>query len=222
MIKTKNIYIVISRTPSKFASVIRKAMKAEYNHASIALDEDLNQIYAFARYKKNIPAVAGLVLEHPSRFTLCKDDEVKIKIFKIPVTESEYDTIKNTIDKILVDKEYQYNLFSALTFPLSKGFETYKAYTCVEFVMNMLVIAGIKLDKPTWAYQPQELVEILEEYEVYTGRLLDYRNFEQNPEHEFFDDVKKRTIFKASAAVVGVLMYRYMTGVYRNNMRLLK
>ena len=53
--KQDYIYIVISRTPSKFAKLIRKTMGIEYNHASISLDEDLEEILVDA-------------IEHPSKY----------------------------------------------------------------------------------------------------------------------------------------------------------
>lgn len=210
------IYVVISKTPSKFAKVIRKTMGVEYNHASLALDENLRQIYAFARYKNQIPVAAGLVKEHPSRFTLCKDEDVKIKIFKVPVSYMQYADICRSIIEIMNDREYQYNLFSALTYPVFRGFETYKAYTCVEFVMNMLLEAGIELHKPTWSYQPQELVELLHEYEIYTGRLLDYRDFVQDPNHEFFKREKRFLAWKVTIIVLATLLYRDLCGFCSN------
>lgn len=210
------IYVMISKTPSKFARVIRKAMHIEYNHASLALDENLDEIYAFARYKNRVPVVAGLVRENAGRFTLCQHDDVKIKIFKVPVTQTQFIHIRQVINQILMDGEYHYNLFSALTFPILKGFQTYKAYTCIEFVMNMLVEAGIELEKPTWSYHPEELVAILGEYESYSGKLLEYREFEQDSEQEFFEKSKRITAWKATIAVLAILLYRNVSGFCYN------
>jgi hypothetical protein len=206
------IYIMLSRTPSKFAKVIRKAMQIEYNHASISLDEDLEFLYAFGRYKNCVPVVAGLVKEHASRFTLCKESDVQIKIYKLPVTQEQYEHVSGIIDQILADDEYQYNLFSALTFPVLKGFSTYKAYTCIEFVMYLLAEVGLELEKPVCSYHPQELEEILAGYEYYSGNLLEYREFEQNPEHEFFEKSKRITAWKATAVVLSILIYRNISG----------
>ena len=214
--KQDYIYIVISRTPSKFAKLIRKTMGIEYNHASISLDEDLEEIYAFARYQNHVPVVAGLVKENASRFTLCQYEDVKIKIYKVPVTEEQYLQSCQDIERIMQDEEYHYNLFSALTFPVFKGFETYKAYTCIEFVMNMLLEAGIELEKPTWSYHPEEIVNILGEYECYSGNLLEYREFEQDPESEFFEKPERIAAWKASAVIMGVLLYRNISGLCAN------
>lgn len=210
---TNYIYIMLSRTPSKFAKLIRRTMGIEYNHASVALDEDLNHLYAFGRYKNRVPVVAGLVKEHASRFTLCKESDVQIKLYKLPVTKEQYEQICNIIETILEDEEYQYNLFSALTFPVLKGFETYKAYTCIEFVMYLLAEVGMELEKPIYSYQPEELVYLLQEHECYSGNLLEYREFEQDPEHEFFERSKRTHAWKATAAVLVILLYRNLSGL---------
>ena len=89
----KFIYIVISRTPTKFGGLVRKCAKQQYNHASIALDEDLSHIYAFARSKHNSPLISGLVRESLDRFTLRKNARVPVIVFKIPVTQEQYDAI---------------------------------------------------------------------------------------------------------------------------------
>lgn len=212
----KHIYIVVSRTPSKFAKAIRKTMKVEYNHASIALDEDLEEIYAFARFQNNIPVAGGLVKENASRFTLCQEEDVKIKIFKIPVSEEQYQGVQHIIEEILNDEAYMYNLFSALTYPVLRGFETYKAYTCIEFVMVMLLQIGLELDKPACSYQPQDLVEMLKDYEHYTGGLLEYREFEQDPNSEFFEKTSMCKYMKVSSYVMGLLMFRLAMGIYTN------
>ena len=51
----KYIYVLLTRTPTKFGALIRKVAKQHYNHASIALDSKFNHIYAFARKKHNTP-----------------------------------------------------------------------------------------------------------------------------------------------------------------------
>lgn len=211
--KQNYIYVVISKTPSKFARVIRKTMHIEYNHASISLDDDLEEIYAFARYRNHAPVIAGLVKENASRFTLCQYEDVKIKIYKVPVSMEQFLHIRRIIEQILEDDEYHYNLFSALTFPIFRGFQTYKAYTCIEFVMNMLLEIGMDLEKPPCSYHPQEIVELLGEYEYYSGRLLDYREFEQDPELEFFEKPERIAAWKATVFIMCVLLYRNLSGL---------
>ena len=59
----KNIYIMISQTGTNCSKIFQLFTRAPYNHASIALDEDLNSLYSFARQNLYIPLIAGFVKE---------------------------------------------------------------------------------------------------------------------------------------------------------------
>jgi hypothetical protein len=62
------------------------------------------------------------------------------------VTRQQYLRGKSRILEIRHDGDgYLYNLFSVLLFPIMKGFETYKAYSCAEFVAHMLRTMDIEL-----------------------------------------------------------------------------
>ena len=97
----RNIYIIISKTPTKFGKLIRKLGHQKYNHASIALDDDLSHIYAFARKKHNAPLLGWLVRESLDRFTLRRDVSVPVIAFKIPVTDKQYEDIYNIVHEML-------------------------------------------------------------------------------------------------------------------------
>ena len=51
----KNIYIMISQTNTGCSRILKFFTRAPYNHASIALDENLNSLYSFARQNLYIP-----------------------------------------------------------------------------------------------------------------------------------------------------------------------
>ena len=126
---------MISQTNTRFARLVRKFGKTHYNHAAVALDEELEQLYAFARPKHKAVLLARLVKENVHRYTLGKEQTVNVVIFKIDVTMRQYLWVKNTIEQIYADKEYIYNLLSVLSYPVSRGFSTYKAFSCIEFAM---------------------------------------------------------------------------------------
>ncbi len=179
------IYVMLSQTNSGFGRLIRKVTGNTYNHASIAFDKKLKHLYSFGRLKNRVPVVAGFVREYPERFTLNKIDDVPVMIYRIPVTKQQYRTGISKLREISHDSEkYLYNLFSALTFPILKGFRTYKAYTCSEFVIHILNLMGVhmNIERPECKYTPEQLIEVLGEYDViYEGNLLDY--VEDQTEH---------------------------------------
>ena len=183
---TKYIYVIISSTYTNFARTIRTVGRVKYNHASISLDEGLHDIYGFGRQKHAALFTGKLVKENISRFTLDKVQNVDVSIFRIPVTEKQYDDISEFIKCVYEDREYMYNLFSVLTYPLTKGFSVYKAFTCIEFIMYLLTRIGMEFDKPLYAYKPDDLLELLGDDLFYQGNLLEYVN-EKKAVTNYFD-----------------------------------
>lgn len=172
------VYIMLSQTQTGFAKAIRRVTGDTYSHSSIAFDADLKHLYGFARYKSRVPVVAGLVREYPERFTLNKVDNVPVIIYRIPVTREQYMIGARRVRDVIRDPErYLYNLYAVLTYPAFKGFETYKAYTCSEFVIHVLTLMGVPLNisRPAWKYTPMQLIDVLRDYEmIFQGNLLDY------------------------------------------------
>jgi hypothetical protein len=204
------IYVVLSQTPTRVGGAIRKLAGIQYNHASIAFDRELRQLYSFARRQYKNPLDAGLVREHPDCFSLGRSERVNARIYKIPVTRQQYLRGKSRILEIRHDGDgYLYNLFSVLLFPIMKGFETYKAYSCAEFVAHMLRTMDIELPcgKHECAYTPQEFGERGGSWLMLEGNLLDY--FKSPPGRgDFFGRPGYGRMAKTSAALVLALLYR--------------
>lgn len=172
----KNIYVVLSSTPTRMGKLIRIFTRSFYNHSSISLTENLNEMYSFARYRASNPLVGGFVKEFPERFTLGKQQDVCIQVFKIPVTEEQYDTIKLFIYKIKDDKEENiYNSLAAIGVLLGCKFDTYKAYTCSDFVARTLVEGNILWDTCiSKNVIPDDIYLLLQRYVSYSGCLKAY------------------------------------------------
>ena len=168
------IYIMISKTHTKFARALRTVGRIKYNHASVSLDAELNELYSFARPQHNALLLAGLVKESVFRYSLGKASRVNVEIFKIPVTKEQHEKIKQIIELVQGDKEYIYNLIAVISYPLLKGFHMHKAFSCIEFVMYILHKIGFKLEKPLYKYKPDDLTSILNDYQYFEGNLLEY------------------------------------------------
>lgn len=179
------VYIVISKTATRFGYVLRRVGHVRYNHAAIALDEELRELYSFARKQYHTALIGGLVQETVERYTLRKSTDIQVTVFRIPVNLMQYLQIQNEIERIKQDREYKYNLFSVLTFPVTKGFAVYKAYTCIEFVMNMMKEAGYKLSKPAYQYTPDELLDIFRQDIFFQGNLLEYCSLREKDDEYF-------------------------------------
>ena len=212
----KYIYVVLSKTPSKFAKMIRAFGGMTYNHASIAFDKDLKEMWAFARKMNNLPIDAGVVREYPERFTLKKEDNVPIRVYGIPVSGCQYDMIKKRVLEVHNDEDYHYNFFSMLFYPFAGGFPTDKAYTCSEFVATLLNdYTDIQMRKPCSSYVPEEIHGFLEPYMMYEGNLLNYRDFEP-VDSGFFDEISPLRIAGTTVTILAVLALRSATRARRD------
>lgn len=177
-VNERYIYVMLSQTPTGFGKTIRKVMGYTYNHTSIAFDKELVQLYSFGRKVHKVPVVAGLVREYPERFSLNVTSDVPVRIYRIPVTQEQYDIGLSRIQEILDDEdEYLYNLYSVLLYPVFRGFSTFKAYHCTEFVAHLLQRMKVELheDKPACGITPEGMKVLLQDYEIcYEGNLLEY------------------------------------------------
>lgn len=64
MSSNKDIFIVLTGTGTAFSGFIKWFTKADLNHASIAFDCELREVYSFGRKKMHNPFVAGLIQEN--------------------------------------------------------------------------------------------------------------------------------------------------------------
>ena len=172
----KYIYVVISRTPSFTGKMVRKFLKAKYNHASISLDENLSQMYSFCRFSITNPFVGGIVRESAFTLTTGLDDDVPIKIYRIPVAREKYQLISKFIEATYNDTEvYYYNLLQAIGIISNKNHAVYKTYICSEFVIEALMQGGINLTsaKP-YQVTPTDICGLMRQFIYYSGNLNDY------------------------------------------------
>lgn len=193
----KSIYVIISATITKFGSVIRRFGKIKYNHCAIAFDEDLNDWYSFARRRHKAVLTGGLMKENIRRYTLDTKKTINCIILKIPVTDSKYGELRGIISNIRTDNEYIYNLLSVLTYPVTKGIITRKAFTCTEFTVYMLMRAGFKVKKPICTYKPDELAKKLSVFTYYKGNLADYVKSGYNIKTDYFNEISELDVVES-------------------------
>jgi hypothetical protein len=181
-----------------------------YNHVSLTFDEQLQQFFSFGRRYQHNPLDAGFIKEYMCHFTLGRDKEVKVRLYKIPLTSEQYEIGKARLEQINNDGEYLYNTLSLLTFPVFRGFQTYKAYTCVEFVAHMLVDMGVIPSdlKRCCKYTPDEMGEVLSDNLVYEGNLFDYCTYSEENAENFLRKPNYRHRVKTWLVMPPRLLYR--------------
>ena len=144
------LYVLLTKTPLKTGKFLRKVTGYEYNHCSVSFDNDFKVLYSFSRKYKNSTFYAGLVKESSLRYTT-NEQETKVKIFKIGLTNKTYKKLKAYLEDLI-------------------------AYTCCDFTVHILKdfckLANLK-EKDYCSIK--ELSEILEEYKIYEGT-FDFQN----------------------------------------------
>ncbi|MBQ8165344.1 MAG: hypothetical protein IJZ94_05975 [Clostridia bacterium] len=185
-------------------------MRKKYNHASISFTEDFKDVYTMGRYRHKTPILAGPIKEYPDRLSLRREKTVPCVIYKVPVDIDKYSQGIELIYNIMKEREdYLYNLYSVLTYPVLKGFNTPKAFSCSEFVAYILRAMEVDLsDIKTCSYTPWYLHEDLKQYMYYEGNILPLMKNSNHDEVDYFSDVKFFPLVGKNITVLSKLLYR--------------
>ncbi len=161
------LYIVFSNTPYKMGSFIRFFTRGEFNHVSFAFEKELPEMFSFARLKRDTPFCGGFVHEGAERYRNGKR-VAKISVCALDIGEEGVMRVRNKIEEMRADAgRYIYNMFSALLVPCKKSVAVRDAFTCVEFVCELLSLAGYPLAAPV--YSATQLYGQLKEHEIFKG-----------------------------------------------------
>ena len=201
----KSIFIVFSSTRCGVGRFIRFVTGGFYNHVSISFDENLRELYSFARFYRRVPLYAGFVQESGLRYRLFN---TPIKVCKVELSDSEYEAVRDRIDSMMNHKDtYIYNLVSAAAFPLRHKIKICSAYTCVEFASHLLDLAGVEnCENKSGFCSIKNLENLLANNVIYEDII---------PQSEFDD--WQNDVFNEKIGVVGAIKY-----TLRNNARLVK
>ena len=181
-----------------------------YSHITFSFDEDLKSCHAIQAMNEYTPLVANYVNENCSYYVRSDKKNKKIRIvkYKIPVTEEEKNKISDFIEEYKNDKENLYNMYSAATYFVIRGFRIYKSMLCGEFIGKILTnISSVKMIKPYYKMFPKDFYKCLSEYKIYEGN-LDISNFSRNEEDIYFAKIKTTNYLKKGMYILRELTYR--------------
>ncbi len=179
--KKKAVYVLLTDTGTVLNRIIKWFTNAPYNHASIAFDEHLKEIYSFGRKQPKNPLFAGFVREDVYYGTYRYFQNTRCLLLKMEVTEEQFEKIRNTIKEFEKNKDqYSYNLIGLIgvlfNFPIGKK----NSYFCSQFVSEVFRRSGIRLwNQPSALVQPNDFIMHHRFEFVYEGRLYDYPKLDQ-------------------------------------------
>lgn len=170
----KKIYIVLTHTGTVLSKIIRKYTKDEFSHVSIALDNELKEMYSFGRLHPYNPFWAGFVHEYINRGTFKRFYKTMAKIYVLNVTDEQYDKIKNIIKNIETQrKAYKFNIIGLFAVGFHIRIKMKKAFYCAEFVKYVMEKSGMHTNLPE-IIRPENFKEISGLKQIYAGPLRKY------------------------------------------------
>lgn len=178
----KAVYIMLTDTGTLFTKAIKWYTRKPYNHASIALDPKLSELYSFGRKKIENPFIGGFVKED-IRTALFK--EAECAIYLVRVTDEQLVRLTDFIQDMEGSKDnYRYNLVGLLGVVLNRPIPRKNVFFCSQFVATVLKDCGvIDFGKPVSLVRPNDLADLPEFKLVYRGKLKEYCYDSLNEHH---------------------------------------
>lgn len=172
--KEYSIYVLLTDTGTLFTKMIGFYTKADWNHASIAFDAELRDVYSFGRKHPSNPLSGGFVKEDLAACKLYQN--ASCALYRCPVTRKQYECVQECVRLFELNRErYKYNLLGLLGLALHIQYERENAYFCTQFVATVLGRSGVLLtDKPFPFVTPVDIANSKTLHPVYQGPLQSY------------------------------------------------
>lgn len=138
MKQTRYLYVMISRTETAVAKLIRQVSNYPYNHVSLTMDPTLRTWYSFARYHKDAPFYSGFIREPVERF-LAETGDANVRIFRLEIPADRAKRIEQLfLQAGRPETRLIYNYFDAAASALRMKIAVAGAYTCLSFACAIL------------------------------------------------------------------------------------
>lgn len=168
------IYIVLTHTGTLLSKIIRTFEKDEFSHVSIALDNELKEMYSFGRINPKNPFIGGFVHESIHHGTFKRFKYTKTKVYSLEIEEKQYLQIKNQINYIKRERNnYKFNIIGLFAVGIHKKIKFKNAFYCAEFVKYLLENANIENNLPEMI-KPEDFKKLENIRLIYDGKLKDY------------------------------------------------
>lgn len=173
--RNEKLYLLLTDTGTLLNKIIKAYTKKPYNHASIAFDSELKEVYSFGRKTARNPFIGGFVREDMNSVLF---KHANCAIYSLTVSGGQLRKIKHFIQEIEKHKEYyHYNFLGLFGVMLNKPIKRKHAYFCSQFVASVLK-EGMVIDdmnEPS-LIKPADLPYLADFQLIFEGNLQNYRN----------------------------------------------
>lgn len=172
------IYVVLTQTGTKVAKTIKYFTRAPYNHASIASDIELCEMFSFSRFNKRRPLPAGFFHEKVDDGVFEMFNSVPCEIYGFEVSDIQYEKYNELIEHFKQETQfYSYNLLGLLTMALGIPLNRKKRFVCSQFVAHILVETGVAhFNKDVSLVKPDDFRHLPNGVLLYTGDIKKYQS----------------------------------------------
>ena len=173
----KNVYIVLTQTKTYPARVIHYYTKEPYAHASLAFDEELKEMYSFARKGIWNPFNAGFICEDINSGIFARHKSTTCSIYSLKITKTQYTKLRKVIDMFKQNKDkYSYNYIGLLAAAVNVPIKSEQRYFCSQFVAYALEQSDINIFSQGYEFiKPKDFRLNPNMNLIFEGKLSDYR-----------------------------------------------
>lgn len=173
MAKKHTIYILLTHSGSMFSRAINMYTRHPYTHVSIALDEDLKELYSFGRLRPRNPIFAGFIKEDIENGTYGRFPNTKCRLCSLKVNEMQYKKLEMELNKFKKEaNKYGYNFLGLIGAMFNHPIQRRYNYFCSQFVSEILRNSDINiLDKDPGLTAPMDFIGCKDLEFIYEGYL---------------------------------------------------
>jgi inositol transport system substrate-binding protein len=169
----KSVYLLLTRTNTVSARIIRKLTRNFYSHVSISLDEGCNSFYSFARRNYYLPFIAGLITEDVESGIFGKYADTVCTLYELKTDDETYDKINEKITEMMMDYDrYRFNIIGLFACYFGISYKRRHHFFCSQFVACLLRdTEAVELPKDANLIKPVDFCKLPELTELYRGKL---------------------------------------------------
>ena len=174
---------MLTDTGTLLSKMIGMYTRNGLNHASIAFDEELTEMYSFGRKYQSNPFIAGFVRENAGSGIF---KGANCAILRCVVSTNEFEKIRGKIRHIEMNKkDYRYNFIGLLGIAVNRDIKREHAFFCSQFVATVMNEGDLQMFSVSPnLVQPCHFFDVASLTEVYEGDLQSYLYQARDEEEE--------------------------------------
>lgn len=152
-VKTKTIYILLTKHSDHFSKLFQTITAGEYTHASIGMEEYGNEFFSFV-------TKGGFRVERPVHITRAKKGWRSCALYRLDVPEEAYWIVRDRIEEFKRHaKQYRFSFLGVALCYLRIPHQLKNSYFCSQFVSELITSSGAaKLRKQPSLYRPDDFI----------------------------------------------------------------